>query len=336
MEPLLQVNHLRVAYRKDGREHHVVDDVSFHLSSQQTVAIVGESGCGKSVTSLSIMGLLGTGGVITQGGIRLGSAELTASSGEQLRKLRGSQMSMIFQEPMTSLNPVLPVGEQIAETIRLHLKSSRREAKGLAVTWLRKVGIARPEAVAKQYPHSLSGGMRQRVMIAMALACQPKLLIADEPTTALDVTIGAQILDLMKELQAETGTAILLITHDLGVVAEMADQVLVMYAGQVVEAGDVFTIFRQPKHPYTQGLMQSIPRLDQGKVRRLPAIPGIVPSPQAMPAGCRFHPRCPYAESRCLQEQPALTQLEDGQAVRCWLVGQKEVNLGKEPEVVSV
>lgn len=326
MELLLEVDHLQVAFQTDQGELISVDEVSFELGSGETIAIVGESGCGKSVTSLSIMGLLGTSGSVIQGEIRFNGSILTDCAENQLRRLRGSEISMIFQEPMTSLNPVIPIGEQIAETVRLHQNKSRKEAKAIAVDMLRKVGIPRPEAMMKEYPHALSGGMRQRVMIAIALICKPKLLIADEPTTALDLTIQAQILELMKQLQQESGAAILLVTHDLGVVAEMADQVIVMYAGQVVEAADVFTLFRAPQHPYTQGLMKSIPRLDQHKKERLFAIPGAVPSLKEIPSGCRFHPRCPLAVGRCEEEQPELISAAaaDGHRVRCWMVGNTE------------
>ncbi|MNZ32558.1 Oligopeptide transport ATP-binding protein OppD [compost metagenome] len=324
MEQLLEVDHLQITFQTDQGELISVDEASFEVRSGETIAIVGESGCGKSVTSLSIIGLLGTKGSVTQGEIRFNGLTLTDCNENQLRKLRGSEISMIFQEPMTSLNPVIPIGEQIAETVRLHQNKSRKEAKAVAVEMLRKVGIPRPEAIVKEYPHALSGGMRQRVMIAMALICKPKLLIADEPTTALDVTIQAQIVELMKQLQQESGAAILLVTHDLGVVAEMADQVVVMYAGQVVEAADVFSLFRAPQHPYTQGLMDSIPRLDQHKRERLFAIPGAVPSLKQMPSGCRFHPRCPLAVERCKKEQPEFILAGEGHRVRCWMAGNEE------------
>jgi peptide/nickel transport system ATP-binding protein len=324
---LLEVDRLQVAFRTDQGEMISVDEVSFELGHGETIAIVGESGCGKSVTSLSIMGLLGTNGSVRRGEIRFDGSTLTNCSESQLRKLRGSEISMIFQEPMTSLNPVFSIGEQMEETIRLHLNLPRKEAKSVAVDMLRKVGIPRAEAIIKEYPHALSGGMRQRVMIAMALVCKPKLLIADEPTTALDVTIQAQILELMKQLQAESGAAILLVTHDLGVVAEMADHVIVMYAGQVVESADVFTLFRAPQHPYTQGLMKSIPRLDLENRVRLHAIPGAVPSLQHMPAGCRFHPRCPHAVERCRQAQPELIPAGHGHSVRCWLTSAAEITV---------
>ncbi|WP_157265923.1 ABC transporter ATP-binding protein [Paenibacillus sp. FJAT-27812] len=333
---LLEVDRLQVAFRTERGEMVAVDEVSFELEHGETIAIVGESGCGKSVTSLSIMGLLGANSSIRKGEIRFDGSRLTSCTEAQLRKLRGSEIAMIFQEPMTSLNPVFSVGEQIEESIRLHLDLPRKEAKAKAVDMLRKVGIPRPEAIMKEYPHALSGGMRQRVMIAMALVCQPKLLIADEPTTALDVTIQAQILELMKQLQAESGAAILLVTHDLGVVAEMADRVMVMYAGQVVESADVFTLFREPQHPYTKGLMKAIPRLDQDNKKRLHVIPGSVPSLQQMPAGCRFHPRCSYATGRCREEQPDLTNAGAGHHVRCWLMGDAKLTFVDQAEEVTL
>ncbi|KOP67309.1 peptide ABC transporter ATP-binding protein [Bacillus sp. FJAT-18019] len=336
MERLLEVDQIQVAFQTDQGELISVDEVSFELCSGETLGIVGESGCGKSVTSLSIMGLLGTHGSVRRGEIRFNGTALTDCTDNQLRNLRGSEISMIFQEPMTSLNPVIPIGEQIAETVRLHQKKSRKEAKAIAVDMLRKVGIPRPEAIMKEYPHALSGGMRQRVMIAIALVCRPKLLIADEPTTALDVTIQAQMLELMKQLQQESGAAIMLVTHDLGVVAEMADQVIVMYAGQVVEQADVFTLFRAPRHPYTQGLMKSIPRLDQPKIERLFAIPGTVPSLKELPSGCRFHPRCPLADVRCEEEQPALTLAGNGHRVRCWMAGNTDRILVNHDAEVTV
>jgi peptide/nickel transport system ATP-binding protein len=333
---LLEVDTLRVSFQTDEGELISIDDVSFELGSGETVAIVGESGCGKSVTSLSIMGLLGENASVTQGAIRFDGTTLTTCSEAQLRKLRGSQISMIFQEPMTSLNPVMTIGEQIEESIRLHLNLSRKEVKASVIDMLTKVGIPRPEDIVKEYPHTLSGGMRQRVLIAIALACKPKLLIADEPTTALDVTIQAQILELMKGLQAESGAAILLVTHDLGVVAEMADQVIVMYAGQVVESGEVFSLFRDPQHPYTQGLMKSIPRIDLDKQNRLHAIQGTVPSLQQMPTGCRFHPRCPHVIGPCREEQPKLTPAGEGHLVRCWLAGDERMSREEVASGVTV
>lgn len=335
MEQLLEVDQLRVSFRTDLGELISVDNVSFEIRAGETVAIVGESGCGKSVTSLSIIGLLGENASITQGQISFEGMKLTECSEDELRKLRGSKISMIFQEPMTSLNPVMRIGEQIEESIRLHLNLSRKEAKAAVIDILQKVGIPRPEAIAKEYPHALSGGMRQRVLIAMALVCKPKLLIADEPTTALDVTIQAQILELMKELKSESGASILLVTHDLGVVAEMADHVIVMYAGQVVEAGEVYSLFRAPQHPYTQALMKSIPRIDRRKQNRLPAIQGAVPSLQQMPIGCRFHPRCPHVMDTCLKVQPSLVNIEEQHQVRCWLVNEEGISkVGTVTEVI--
>lgn len=335
MSRLLEVDRLQIGFRTEQGEVVAVDEVSFELGEGETIAIAGESGCGKSVTSLAVMGLLGTNGSIREGEIRFAGHTLTTCTEAQLRRLRGSEMSMIFQEPMTSLNPVFSIGEQIEEVIRLHLELPPKKVRAAAIDILRKVGIQRPEAIIKEYPHALSGGMRQRVMIAMALVCKPKLLIADEPTTALDVTIQAQILALMKKLQEESGAAILLVTHDIGVVAEMADKVIVMYAGQVVEAADVFTLFRAPQHPYTQGLMKSIPRLDQDNSKRLFAIPGIVPSLQQMPAGCRFHTRCGYAQERCKQEQPQLTAAGDGHQVRCWLIQDSAMAAAEHPQEVT-
>lgn len=296
-----------------------VDNVSFHLAEGETLGIVGESGCGKSVTSLSIMGLLGEKGNIQAGTIQFKGVDLTRLGKEELRKLRGSQLSMIFQEPMTSLNPVFTIGQQLIEGIRLHLKLKRLEARKYAIEMLTKVGIPRPDEMIDEYPHSLSGGMRQRVMIAMALSCKPGLLIADEPTTALDVTIQAQILELMKGLREESGTSIMLITHDLGVIAEMADRVVIMYAGQVVEEADVFTLFEDPKHPYTIGLMNSIPSLEHEADSRLASIRGMVPSMLHMPSGCRFSDRCDAATEHCRREEPLIRQLREGHYVRCWL-----------------
>ncbi|MCS7462083.1 ABC transporter ATP-binding protein [Paenibacillus doosanensis] len=330
MDHLLQVNHLQTAFRTDKGEVISIDDVSFSLKPGETIGIVGESGCGKSVTSLSIMRLLGSKGRIRQGEIRFGGADLTGMTEAQMREIRGNEISMIFQEPMTSLNPVFTIGHQMGESIRLHLKMKPKETRAYAIEMLKKVGIPRPEAIVDEYPHALSGGMRQRVMIAMALSCKPKLLIADEPTTALDVTIQAQILELMKKLRQDSGTAIMLITHDLGVIAEMADKVIVMYAGQVVEETDVFTLFDEPKHPYTKGLMSSIPHIDSGMDERLASIPGTVPSLHQMPQGCRFHTRCPYAVERCLQQAPPLMQSGANHLARCWLAEEHSPQERKE------
>ncbi|MEF3311497.1 ABC transporter ATP-binding protein [Paenibacillus sp. GYB004] len=318
METLLQVDRIQTVFRTEAGEVTSVDQVSFDLYKGETVALVGESGSGKSVTALSILGLLGKNGRVKQGTISLEGRQLLEATPEQMRQIRGNEISIIFQEPMTSLNPVFSIGSQLTEGIRIHKKWGKKQAREYAVGLLKKVGISRAEAIMKEYPHALSGGMRQRVMIAMALACQPRLVIADEPTTALDVTIQAQILNVLKAARQEYGLSMLLITHDLGVVAEMADRVLVMYAGQVVEEADVITLFADPKHPYTQGLMGSIPRLDAPPGERLPAIPGTVPSPARMPEGCRFHNRCPYAADKCRAEQPPLLSAGENHSARCW------------------
>lgn len=320
MEPLLRVDHLQTVFRTDSGEVTSVEDVSFSIKQGETVALVGESGSGKSVTALSIMSLLGKTGWVKSGTIEFDGRNLLTASPNQIRQMRGKDISIVFQEPMTSLNPVFTVGNQLIEGVRLHLKWSKKKAWLHAIEMLKKVGISRPESVMHEYPHALSGGMRQRVMIAIAMACQPQLLIADEPTTALDVTIQAQILNLLKKTRSENGLAMLLITHDLGIVAEMADRVLVMYAGQVVEEADVHTLFERPSHPYTKGLMESIPRLDHDPDQRLFAIPGTVPSLTTMPKGCRFHNRCPWVTDECRTEQPKLVPI-DGSAhqVRCWV-----------------
>ena len=328
MRPLLEVDQVKIAFQSAKEEVISVDEVSFTVNPGETIGIVGESGCGKSVTSLSVMGLLGKNGIVKKGKILFNNEDLTKVSEQRLREIRGNEISMIFQEPMTSLNPVFTIGNQMLEGIKLHLKMNTKDAKRYAIEMLNKVGIPRAGEIIKEYPHSLSGGMRQRVMIAMALACNPKLLIADEPTTALDVTIQAQILQLMKDLQKISNTAIILITHDLGVIAETADRVIVMYAGQVVEEADVFTLFRNPKHPYTQGLMESIPHLEYDSEQRLVSIPGSVPSVKNMPKGCRFHSRCPHATERCKQEQPALEQIGAGHVVRCWLHESEYISAG--------
>ncbi|MDF2958562.1 MAG: transporter ATP-binding protein [Paenibacillus sp.] len=318
MKNLLEVDSLKTVFQTEHGEVTSVEEVSFQVKHSETVAIVGESGCGKSVTSLSILNLLGHNGSIKAGTITFEERELTKLSAGELRKLRGKDISMIFQDPMSSLNPVLTVGNQMTETILQHERVSMKEAEERSVRLLTRVGIARAEALMRQYPNSLSGGMRQRVMIAMALACKPKLLIADEPTTALDVTIQAQILELIKELKDEFHTSIVLITHDLGVVAEMADRVLVMYAGQVVEESDVYTLFETARHPYTQGLLASIPHLD-APADKLSSIPGSVPSIHQMPEGCRFQSRCALASEKCKRKTPPLFRVNDRHHVRCWL-----------------
>ncbi|WP_445489943.1 ABC transporter ATP-binding protein [Niallia sp. 03133] len=317
----LEVENLQTAFKTDKGEVISVEEVSFRLKPGETIGIVGESGCGKSVTSLSIMRLLGKHGYIKKGSVLLNGKDLTKIAEAEMRHIRGNEISMIFQEPMTSLNPVFTIGNQMVELIRLHMDYKAKEAKSYAIEMLKKVGIPRAEVIIDEYPHALSGGMRQRVMIAMALSCKPKLLIADEPTTALDVTIQAQILELMKSLKKESNTSIMMITHDLGVIAEMADKVIVMYAGQVVEEADVFTLFDEPKHPYTKGLIDSIPHLEYEGHQRLYSIPGSVPTLQQMPKGCRFHSRCPFVMEKCVTEKPPhfkIDNKEDHKA-RCWL-----------------
>lgn len=316
-QTLLKVKNLRTYFYSSKREIKAVDGVDFELKQGETLGIVGESGCGKSITSLSLMRLVPEPpGKIMADEILFNGENLIEKSEEEMRQIRGNQISMIFQEPMTSLNPVFSVGEQIAEAIRIHQKLGRKEAWNKAVDMLRLVGIPSPEKRAKQEPHELSGGMRQRVMIAMALSCNPSLLIADEPTTALDVTIQAQILDLLKNLQQEFNSSVIMITHDLGVVAETCDRVLVMYAGRVVEDTDVDSLFDEPLHPYTKGLLQSIPRADQDS-EELYAIKGTVPAPDNLPEGCRFAPRCPIAKDICHRKIPDLVSV-DKRSVRCF------------------
>jgi peptide/nickel transport system ATP-binding protein len=314
---LLEVEDLAVAFRDEAGEVPVLDGVGLDLEAGATLGLVGESGCGKSVTALALMGLLPRPQArVTAGRIRFEGRDLLALPERELRALRGSRLAMIFQEPMTSLNPVLSVGDQLVEVIRYHRTMPARAARELARETLARVRIPEPARRLKQYPHELSGGMRQRVMIAMALVNRPALLVADEPTTALDVTIQAQILELIRALQAETGTAVLLITHDLGVVAETARDVAVMYAGRIVERAPVLALFEDPQHPYTIGLMGSIPRLDRRR-DRLAVIPGSVPGPRAWGPGCRFAGRCPLADARCRAERPVLRELAPGHAVAC-------------------
>ena len=317
--PILEVRDLEVEFSVDDGKIKVLDGVSFKVAPGQTLGIVGESGCGKSVTSLAIMGLLPRPhGQVVAGSIRFQGEELLSLPPDQMYKVRGNRISMIFQEPMTALNPVQTVGDQLMEVFSLHRPDfSKAQRKEAAIAMLQKVGIPEPAQRFAVYPHNLSGGMRQRVMIAMALACEPDLLICDEPTTALDVTIQAQILDLMKALQAQTGMAIIFITHDLGVVAELCDEVVVMYAGRAVERADIFELFDHPRHPYTHGLMASIPRLEDVPKSLLKTIKGQVPALHEMPAGCRFSNRCPHATEICVSTIPATEQLSDRHAVAC-------------------
>ncbi|MBI5302557.1 MAG: ABC transporter ATP-binding protein [Chloroflexi bacterium] len=318
--PLLQVNNLKTFFYTSDGTVPAVDGVSFEIREGETLAIVGESGCGKSVTALSIMRLIAPPGKIINGEILFNGEDLVKLPDSALYAIRGSQISMIFQEPMTSLNPVFSVGDQIAEALIIHQGMTHEIALRRTIELLRQVHISEPEKRLKAYPHEMSGGMRQRIMIAMALACTPSLLIADEATTALDVTIQAQILELMKELKQNLGLAIALITHDLGVVAEMAQRVIVMYVGKIVEEADVVTLFQSPKHPYTRALLSSIPTLQTSSDQRLNVIKGNVPNLyRALPPGCRFAPRCAFAFDKCREEDPPLIKTGSGQAARCWL-----------------
>jgi len=319
---LLRVEDLAVYFDTDEGTAHAVDGVSFRIGHGETLGLVGESGCGKSVTALSIMRLVAHPGRIVRGRVLYGGRDLASISRRDMRRIRGSEIAMIFQEPMSSLNPVFTIGRQIAEAVELHLGMGGREARKHAVDMLERVGIPAANRRVDEYPHQLSGGMRQRVMIAMALACDPKLLIADEPTTALDVTIQAQILELLNDLRRTRNLGVLLITHDLGVVAEVADRVCVMYTGRIVEESPVEELFARPKHPYTEGLLRSVPKLtaaDVKKIERLETIEGTVPSPTALPPGCHFAPRCSHRMPRCEQGEIPLYDLEGSVRVRCVL-----------------
>ena len=318
MDYLLEIDDLHTYFKTKKGTVKAVNGVSYRVEAGKTLGIVGESGSGKSVSAMSILKLLDGNGYIDSGEIKFKGRNLVECSQNDMYQIRGNEISVIFQEPMTSLNPVYTIEKQLNEVYLTHQKISKEEASKKSLEMLNAVKIPNAKSIMKQYPHQLSGGMRQRVMIAMALACEPSLLIADEPTTALDVTIQAQILDLMNQLKKETGTSILFITHDLGVVAEVCDDVAVMYCGRVVERGDVKTIFANPSHPYTKGLLGSIPRLgDAGK--ELKSIPGNVPNPKYMPKGCKFEPRCPYASEKCREEEPGFFQIEEGHISRCWL-----------------
>lgn len=326
-QKLLQVENLVTNFNTADGKLSAVRGVSFSVESGETLCIVGESGCGKSITSLSIMGLLPNNGEFGEGStIQFEGKELTKLKSEELRRLRGNKMSMIFQEPMTALNPVFTVGYQIREPLLIHKKLSKREAHIQGIELLKQVGIPYPEKRMKQYPHELSGGMRQRVMIAIALACKPSLLIADEPTTALDVTIQAQILDLINDLKEELGMGVIMVTHDMGVVAEVADRVMVMYAGEKIEEGDVESIFNNPQHPYTKGLLNSVPNVDDEEYE-LDPIPGSLPSLNEEITGCRFHPRCAFATDKCRAESPKSFLVDKAHAVSCWLQ-EVEINHG--------
>lgn len=323
-QKVLGVSGLRTSFFTDGGVVPAVDGVDFDLYRGEVLGIVGESGCGKSVTSLSIMGLVpNPPGKVTGGEILYGGTDLLKLNERKMRKVRGNEIAMIFQEPMTSLNPLFTIGDQMIEPLRIHRRISKKAARKQAIDMLRLVGLPRAEEIMDEYPHQLSGGMRQRVMIAMALICEPNVLIADEPTTALDVTIQAQILKLVKDLNERLDTAVLLITHDLGVVAETCSRVIVMYAGKVVEEGPVGEIFKNPQHPYTEGLLKSVPDM-RFKQKRLDPIPGNVPRPGSIRTGCRFAARCPYAFERCTGEDPGLYDTGDGHRARCFLRERKE------------
>lgn len=334
---LLEVKHLHTFFKTRKGIVKAVNDVSYSLESGRTIGIVGESGSGKSVSAMSILRLLDGNGYIDSGEVIFEGQDLTKLKIDELYKIRGDKISVIFQEPMTSLNPVFTIKKQIAEPFIIHRGMKKKQAEQEVIKMLEAVQIPNPEAVARQYPHQLSGGMRQRVMIAMALACRPKILIADEPTTALDVTIQAQILRLMNDLQRENGTSIIFITHDLGVINEMADDVVVMYCGQVVEQSSARVIFTDCKysHPYTEGLMYSIPRLEDMS-KRLEPIPGAVPHPLALPKGCKFAPRCKYCTQKCVDEEPLLQEIVSGQFIRCFYPEKEERQSAEHKEKVVI
>lgn len=315
----LEVKNLVVDFVSESRSVTALRNISFHIDEGESVGMVGESGCGKSLTALSVMRLIPSPpGRITSGSVMFDGSDLLKKSEKEMRAIRGNRISMIFQEPMTSLNPVFTIGDQIAEVVRLHLRKDRKESMALAEEMLARVGIADARRRLNEYPHELSGGLRQRVMIAMALLCKPGILVADEPTTALDVTIQAQIMDLLNSLKAELGTSVLMITHDLGVIAESSSRVLVMYAGSIVEEAPVVELFAHPAHPYTVGLLASLPRM--GQCSRLSTIPGVVPDLSELGQGCAFRPRCPYAKGRCATERPELRSIADGHRAACWEV----------------
>ncbi|MGI5933587.1 MAG: ABC transporter ATP-binding protein [Lawsonibacter sp.] len=315
-ERVLDVKNLSVSFSSFGETTNIVHDVSFHIDEAETVGIVGESGCGKSMTAMAIMQLIQRPPGVIKGEILLEGQNLLALKESEMRQIRGNKIAMIFQEPMTSLNPVLTVGHQLMEVFQIHQKMDRRQAREAAIDMLRMVKIAMPDQRVNAYPYEMSGGMRQRVMIAMALACRPKLLIADEPTTALDVTIQAQILGLMREMKEQVGSSVMLITHDLGVVSEVCSRVVIFYCGQVVEEAPADELFRNPMHPYTEGLLRSLPT--RGSTEKLYVIPGSVPAPGKLPQGCVFHPRCQYATDQCRQEAPPCAQASECHAVKCW------------------
>ena len=320
MEPLLVVENLKTYFFTEAGVVKAVDDISYDVREGETLAIVGESGCGKSIGALSLMRLVPTPpGRIVSGRVLFDDEDLLTMSDEEMRNIRGNRIAMIFQEPMTSLNPVLTIGRQITESLELHLKMNKEAARDRAIELLDMVGIPDPESRLNQYPHQFSGGMRQRVMIAIAMSCNPRLLLADEPTTALDVTIQAQILELVKDLSIKQGTAVIIITHNLGVVARYADRVNVMYAGKLIERGTAMDIYENPHHPYTQGLLNSVPRLDEDRKGHLESIDGMPPDLMDLPSGCAFQPRCKLAVARCLEEIPPLMPVSDGHTAACWV-----------------
>ncbi len=325
-DTLLKVHNLRTHFFTEAGAVRAVDGVDFSIGKNETVGMVGESGCGKSVTALSVMRLVDFPGKIVGGEINFKGENILLKSEERMRRFRGNEISMIFQEPMTSLNPVHTIGDQIIETITLHQKLSKKAAREKTIEMLAHVGIPSPEQRIDEFPFQLSGGMRQRAMIAMGLSCNPSLLIADEPTTALDVTIQAQILELMRRLKDEAGTAVMIITHDLGVIAEMADSVIVLYAGKVMEYSDVDSLFQNPTHPYTMALLESIPRIIDPRGRKLYSIEGSIPDPLHVPPGCKFHPRCRYAQDICFREEPGLLSIENERQVRCWMYGSEKTS----------
>ena len=334
-KPLLEVKNLKTFFKTRNGIVKAVNDVSYSIYPGKTLGIVGESGSGKSVSAMSVLRLLDANGYIAGGTVTFDGQDLSKVTTEQMYHIRGNRISVIFQEPMTSLNPVFSVKKQLSEPFIIHQGMSKKEAAAKCIEMLKAVQIPNPEAVAKQYPHQLSGGMRQRVMIAMALACKPDILIADEPTTALDVTIQAQILRLMNDLQKENGTAIMFITHDLGVINEMADDVVVMYCGQVVEQAPARVIFTncEKSHPYTEGLMYSIPRLNEDR-KKLDPIPGAVPHPLDLPKGCKFAPRCKYCTQKCIDAEPELKQVAEGQYVRCFYPDKEERRSAEHGKIV--
>lgn len=322
MDKLLEVNNLSVAFGSEKNKIKVIDDLSFFMCKGETLGVVGESGSGKSVTSLAIMDLLAANNTTVTGSIMLEGLDLTKLSDKEMQSIRGNKIAMIFQEPMTSLNPIQTCGKQIMEPLLLHTKVSKKDAHDKALDLLKLCGIPAPEQRFNEYPHQMSGGMRQRIMIAIALACTPQLLIADEPTTALDVTIQAQILELMKELKNKINMGIMMITHDLGIVVDSCDRVIIMYTGQIVESATVKELFEKPMHPYTKGLINAIPKMDKN-CKRLEAIEGMVPDADKMPQGCRFNPRCPHATDRCRNEMPKLIKVDEMRSIRCFLYDEK-------------